>query len=93
VPARKLLCLIARRSSNGLATMPDVHEACGLDVDAMYSLLEILRDAGFVSIEGDYPFEQMTLAGEILATVLKECETAKVSIEDVLVDLRFDLLV
>jgi hypothetical protein len=59
----------------------------------MYSLLEILRDAGFVSIEGDYPFEQMTLAGEILATVLKECETAKVSIEDVLVDLRFDLLV
>jgi len=73
--------------------MPDIHEACGLDVDAMYSLLENLRDAGFVSIEGDYPFEQLSLAGDVLGTVLKECETADIRVEDVVVDLRFDLLV
>jgi hypothetical protein len=35
----------------------------------------------------------MTLAGDALGTVLHECKTAKISIEDVLVDLRFDLLV
>ena len=72
--------------------MPDVHEACGLDVDAMYSLLQILREAGLVALEGDYPFEEMHVAGEVLRAILQQCETAKIPVEDVLVDLRFDVL-
>lgn len=41
--------------------MPEVHEACGLDVDAMYALLQVLKDANLIMIEGDYPFEEIRL--------------------------------
>jgi hypothetical protein len=99
--ARKLLCLIARQSragtlrskTPGTATMPEVHEACGLDVDGMYALLGILHEAGFVEIEGEYPFEAVKPVGEFLETILHKCEAAKIPIEDVVVGLRFELLV
>jgi len=45
--------------------MPEVHEACGLDVDGMYSVLKILQDAGFIAIEGEYPFEEIRLVHEL----------------------------
>ena len=41
--------------------MPELHEACGLDVDAMQSLLQSLKDANLITIEGDYPFEEIRL--------------------------------
>ena len=71
--ARKLLGLIAkeiehgslRTKEPGIATLPEVHEACGLDVDAMYVMLNALRDAELIELTGEYPFEEirMTRAG------------------------------
>ena len=65
--ARKLLGVIVRQIQHGslrskepgVATMPEVHEACGLDVDAMYAVLKVLREAGLVEVTGDYPFEEI----------------------------------
>ena len=31
-----------RSKEPGIATMPEVHEACGLDVDGMYAVLRAL---------------------------------------------------
>ena len=68
-PARKLLAVITsqaysgtlRSKPRGIATMPEVHEACGLDPDEMAPLVHALADAGFIEIEGEYPFEQLKL--------------------------------
>jgi hypothetical protein len=101
VSARKLLCVIARQAYHGalrskppgIATMPEVHEACGLDVDAMYSVLQILREAGLIEMEGEYPFEEIRLAeSSAIEALLKRCEAATVPFEDIVVDLRFDLV-
>ncbi len=74
--------------------MPEVHEACGLDVDAMYSVLTVLREARLIDLEGEYPFEEIRLAGEGIAmeSILQRCEVAKVALEDVVGELKFDLL-
>lgn len=65
--ARKLLAVIVRQAQHGtlrskaagVATMPEVHEACGLDPEPMQALLHELAAAGFLRIEGDYPFEEL----------------------------------
>jgi hypothetical protein len=74
--------------------MPEIHEACGLDVDGMYSVLQVLREARLIKIEGEYPFEEIRLAGDgiTMESVLKRCEAAKIAVEDVVAELRFDLL-
>src|SRR5438105_7231439 len=72
VPARRLLCVIVRQAYHGTlrskapgrATMPEIHEACGLDVDELQGLLTILKDSHFISLEGSYPFEEVQLEGE-----------------------------
>ena len=57
---QRLLDLIVQKSKDrGSATMPELHEACGLDVEAMYALLTALRATNQIAIEGDYPFEQI----------------------------------
>jgi len=69
--ARKLLAVITRQAyggtlrskPRGVATMPEVHEACGLDPDELYPLLKKLVDARLVSVSGEYPFEELTLIG------------------------------
>ncbi len=82
-----------RSKPPGIATMPEVHEACGLDVDAMYSVLRILREAGLIKVEGEYPFEEIRLADSSgIREILERCESAAIPLEDVVVDLRFDLL-
>jgi hypothetical protein len=99
VDARKLLCLIVRQiyhgslrsKEPGIATMPEVHEACGLDVDGMYAGLTVLRDAGVIELTGPYPFEEVRLAGAGRA-IFDRCEAHQIRVEDVIVDLRFDLL-
>jgi pimeloyl-ACP methyl ester carboxylesterase len=71
IPARKLLGVITRQAyagtlrskPRGIATMPEVSEACGLDPDEMLPLLHSLADARFIVIDGEYPFEQLKLIG------------------------------
>lgn len=69
--AKKLLALIARQAQHGAlrskdpgtATMPELHESCGLDVEAMYSQLQVLCGAGLITVTGEYPFEEIRLTG------------------------------
>lgn len=71
IPSRKLLSVITRQAyagtlrskPRGVATMPEVHEACGLDSDEMVPLLQALVESGFVAVDGEYPFEQLRLIG------------------------------
>jgi len=74
--------------------MPEIHEACGLDVDGMYSVLKVLREARLIALEGEYPFEEIRLAGEGIAmeSILQRCQVAGIAVEDVVADLKFDLL-
>src|SRR5262245_24508311 len=103
VLARRLLCVIVRQTYHGTlrskapgrATMPEIHEACGLDVDQLQGLLTILEDAHFISLEGSYPFEEVRLEGEIdkdasiWEAVLERCQSTGTPIETVVVDLQF----
>ena len=69
--ARKLLTVIAQQADHGtlrskapgVATLPEVHEACGLDPEPMQVLLKELVDAGWLRIEGEYPFEELRPLG------------------------------
>ena len=73
--------------------MPELHETCGLEVDQMYSLLRVLKDAQLITIEDSYPFEVIKLAaGNPMEMLLKHCEAARIPIQNVVVDLRFDLV-
>ncbi len=67
--ARKLLALIVRQADHGpihpkppgVATPPEVLEACGLDVGHFYDLLQWLVEHGLVDVGGEYPFEEIRL--------------------------------
>jgi hypothetical protein len=97
--ARKLLCVAAGQAYHGAlkskrpgtATMPEVHEACGLDVDQLYSLLELLKQTGLVLVEGQYPFEELRFPASI-QTVADLCARNGIPLEQVLVDLRSELI-
>jgi hypothetical protein len=103
--ARKLLAHIADLAtrSHGIsrrqnaAYLPELHETCGLDPDAMYALLKELEGAGVVQIEGEYPFHDVLLgpASEgwpLIPELVRFCAVEKLSLRDVIVDLNFDLL-
>ena len=83
LPARKLLRVITAQADHGslrskrpgVATMPEVHEACGLDVDQMYSLLQVLHDSGLVVVEGEYPFEEIRLTRKAEDATVGEWES------------------
>jgi hypothetical protein len=102
LPARKLLCVIARQiyhgalrsKTPGTATMPEIHEACGLDVDQMISALRILKEVRLIEAEGDYPFEEIRWTGDGVAmeAIHRRCEAAGIPLEVVVAELRFDLL-
>jgi len=65
--ALKLLEVIQQQAAHGtllskrpgIATMPEVHEACGLDPDPLHEMLGVLERAGKIKIEGEYPFEEL----------------------------------
>jgi len=67
--AQKLLTLIARQADRGpihpkpagVATPPEVLEACGLDVGHFYDLLRWLGEHELIQVAGDYPFEEIRL--------------------------------
>jgi hypothetical protein len=104
VQARRLLCVIVRQAyrgplrskAPGRATMPEVHEACGLDVDELQGTLAFLKDSQFVVLEGSYPFEELRLEGapdgdpSIWERVLQRCATTGAPLESVLVDLQLE---
>jgi hypothetical protein len=103
--ARKLLVHIAQLAYHGrgqqrkadVAYLPELHESCGLDVDAMYSLLKELHAAKFIAMEDQYPFEDVKLlpsasGWNALAAVAQFSEDQKIALRDILVERRFDLL-
>jgi len=104
VQARRLLCVIARQAYQGTlrskapgrATMPEIHEACGLDVDELLGMLALLKDSHFVSVEGSYPFEELTLKGEsvgdqgIWETLLTRCDSNGTPPETAVVNMQFE---
>jgi len=72
LPARKLLGVIVQQAhhgplrgkSYGVATPPEILEACGLDVGEFYSLLKILEEAGLIRVSNSYPFEEIRITPE-----------------------------
>jgi hypothetical protein len=72
IPARRLFEVIlsqARRGAlhpkpKGMATPPEILEACGLDVAEFYSLLSVLSEAGLIRVSNEYPFEEIRLTSE-----------------------------
>ncbi len=68
-PARKLFDLIVREAYHGplrskpeaTATPPEILEACGLDVEQFYALLDLLKEAGLIRVSNTYPFEEIQL--------------------------------
>ncbi len=104
--ARKLLAHIAdlatrshgRARKQNAAYLPELHETCGLDVDAMYHLLKELEDGGFIQIEGEYPFQDVMLASDpqtgwpLIADLARFCAAQKASLRDLIVDLKLDVL-
>jgi hypothetical protein len=96
--ARKLLSVIVRQAYRGslrskepgIATLPEVHEACGLDVDGMYAVLRVLLDRGVIQMSGQYPFEEIHLTGPDEEAVFEHCEAHHIPLDRVLVDLEFE---
>ena len=99
--ARKLLAHIAELAYHGrgqprkpdVAYLPELHESCGLDVEAMYSLLAELQHAKLVSLEDAYPFEDVKVLASspgwnVLEALAKFCETQNLVLREALVDFR-----
>jgi len=71
-PARKLFDIIVREAAHGplhpkpkgIATPPEILEACGLDVGEFYDLLDVLKGAGLIRVSNSYPFEEIELSPE-----------------------------
>ena len=67
--AKKLFSVIVQQAyegpiqfkASGVATPPEILEACGLDVSEFYSLLAWLTERGLIQVKGDYPFEEIRL--------------------------------
>jgi len=95
VTARKLFAVIVREAYHGpihpkpkgIATPPEILEACGLDVGEFYSLLNELKGAGLIRVSNAYPFEEIQLSpGAAEAESLaKQCTHENIPFEDVVV--------
>jgi len=99
--ARNLFCVVVRQAyhgpmhpkSPGVATPPEILEACGLDVGEFYSLLKLLEGMRLVDVSGDYPFEEIRLAAEASAAqgIAERCRLKGVPLEEVFVGLNGSL--
>jgi len=69
--------------------MPEVLEACGVDVDQLYVLLDPLKQERLIEINGEYPFEEMRLTADsqIAKAIADECNKAEIPLEEVFVNL------
>ena len=103
--ARKLLVKITELAYHGrgqqrkpdVAYLPELYESCGLGVEAMYPLLDELRISGLIEVEDRYPFEDVKISStayglNLLADISRFCESQRIPLRDVIVDLRFELL-
>lgn len=103
--ARKLLVHIAELAYHGrgeqrkpdVAYLPELYECTGLGVEAMYPLLDELKQGKFIEVEDQYPFEDVKIPAtssgvNVLAIVARFCEQEQIPLSDVLVDFRFELL-
>jgi hypothetical protein len=103
--ARKLLVHIAELAYHGrgqqrkpdVAYLPELYESCGLGVEEMYPLLSDLKAAGLIEVEDQYPFEDIRIlpvasGWHVVAALSQFAERQKISLRDLLVDLRFELL-
>ena len=67
--ARKLFSVIVQQAHHGpirpkpdgTATPPEILEACGLDVEEFYALLNTLQEAGLIWVSNTYPFEEIQI--------------------------------
>ncbi|MBV9670682.1 MAG: hypothetical protein JOZ43_06975 [Acidobacteriales bacterium] len=75
-----------------VAYLPELHESCGLDVEAMYANLQKLEAARLIDLEGEYPFQDVKLRDEILRDMAERSAAHKVHLQEVLGEMRFDLL-
>ena len=99
VGARKLFAVIVREAFHGpihpkpkgMATPPEILEACGLDVAEFYSLLGELKRAALIEVSNTYPFEEIRLSSDAAEaqSVAERCTGAHVPLEDVFVNLTF----
>lgn len=103
--ARKLLVQIAELAYHGrggdrkadVCYLPELCESCGLDIDAMYLLLKELVATKFIEVEDQYPYEDVRVLAaasgwNVLEAVASSAAERKVSLRDILVDGRFELL-
>jgi hypothetical protein len=82
-PARKLFAVIVRQvyhgtirpKAKGIATPPEILEACGLDPDHFYDLLNALTAAGLVRVSNAYPFEEIHLSAEAAEAIRASGQT------------------
>jgi hypothetical protein len=102
IDARNLFCVVVRQAyhgplhpkSPGVATPPEILEACGLDVGQFYSLLKSLEGARLIQIAGDYPFEEIRLTGEasVAQEIGERCLQTGVPLQEVFVGLNLSSL-
>ncbi len=103
--ARKLLAEMVEHTYDGklerrspdTAYLPELYDSCGVGVEEMYPLLQELHTAKLVELEGDYPFEDVKIPagshGNIpLAELAHYCQTNKVSLRDVVVEMDAEAL-
>lgn len=106
--SRKLLAHIAELAYRehhdgrkpGAAYLPELHETCGIGVDEMYDLLKELEQAGFVRMEGEYPFQEVAVNSVrvsekdwVIARDLWQLSNKEPRVlRDVIVHLQFDCL-
>jgi hypothetical protein len=97
VPARKLFAMIVREAYHGplhpkpkgIATPPEILEACGLDVGEFYSLLETLKAAHLIRVLNEYPFEEIQVSPEAAEAeaIAERCACENIPFEDAFVNL------
>ena len=99
IPARKLFSVIVREAYHGpihpkpkgIATPPEILEACGLDVGEFYDLLNVLKGAGLIKVSDAYPFEEIQLSSEAAdaESLAERCAREDIPFEDAFVNLTF----
>jgi hypothetical protein len=97
IAARKLFSMIVREAYHGpihpkpkgIATPPEILEACGLDVGEFYSLLETLKKARLIQVLNEYPFEEIQIAPEATEAeaIAERCARENIPLEDAFVNL------
>ena len=75
-----------------VAYLPELHESCGLDVEAMYVILHELESARLVHLEGEYPFQDVKLLYPELRDYAQQASRRNIPLHEVIGELRFDLL-